>query len=96
MSLRHHPDVASDIAAAARWYGDIDEALKRQFLDELRSAFDRIEAFPERFHIDASGWRRLNLPRFPYHILFTLDGSMTWVMTVRHHHQHPGYGTGRK
>ncbi len=95
MAIIHHPDVAKDIAAAVRWYRGIDPALASAFKQEVDTALVRIERAPTRFHFDACGWRRLNLKRFPYHILFVDEQDLVRVLAVRHHHQNPLFGTSR-
>jgi toxin ParE1/3/4 len=95
MAIVHHPAVATDIAKAVRWYRDIDPALGSAFKLELTFALERIEKDPTRFHFDRSGWRRLNLKRFPYHILFTEEQHVIRVMAVRHHQQNPSFGVSR-
>jgi len=96
MRLIHHSAVANDIARAVKWYRSIDLKLGDQLLQELRTAFNEIEAFPKRSHFDNSGWRRCNLRLFPYHILFVQELDVIRVMVVRHNHQRPEFGTGRK
>lgn len=95
MAIVHHPAVVTDIAKAVRWYRDIDPALALAFKQELNSALARIESAPTRFHFDVCGWRRLNLKRFPYHILFVEEQDLVRVLVVRHHHQNSRFGTSR-
>ena len=96
MALIHHPAVARDIARAALWYRGIDPELEQAFLAELKAAFARVEASPQSFHFDHCGWRRLNLKRFPYHVLFEEAPEMIRVLVIRHHHQNPRFGVTRQ
>ena len=96
MILRFHRLVQIDINQAQRYYDKIDESLGDALWDELEACFKQIETHPKKFHFDPSGWRRCNLNRFPYHILFQVLSDRIKVMAVRHDRRHPGYGTRRK
>lgn len=96
MRLEFNPSVAKDISAAAAWYREVGEQLERDYLLDLKAAFSMIAETPTRFHFDPTGWRRFNLKRFPYHVLFKEKGELVRVMAVRHDRQSPDYGTHRK
>lgn len=96
MRLDFNPLVAEDIAAATAWYRQIEVKLESDLLSDLRLAFARIAENPAQFHFDPTGWRRFNMKRFPYHILFKEKADFVRVMAVRHNRQSPGYGTRRK
>jgi hypothetical protein len=55
-----------------------------------------VEAHPERFHFDPSGWRRANLEKFPYHLLFYEELDGVRIMTLRHDRRNPRFGLRRK
>jgi toxin ParE1/3/4 len=95
MEVDFNPLVEQDVSAATRWYREAGEKLADRFLFALREAFLQIGAHPERFHFDATGWRRFNMKRFPYHILFREKGSIVRIMAVRHNRQSPDHGTRR-
>lgn len=68
--LRFHPQVRRDATEAVRYYDAISNSLGNNFWTEFEDACQRVQLHPERFHFDPSGWRRANLERFPYHLLF--------------------------
>jgi hypothetical protein len=41
------------------------------------------------------GFRRANLKRFPYHLLYELHPTSLRVVLVRHNKRHPQYGLPR-
>jgi hypothetical protein len=74
----------------------ISERLEARFWDELDEALDSIEANPTQHHFDASGLRRTNLRKFPYHVLFEEQLDVTRILVIRHDHRHPSYGLRRR
>ena len=51
---------------------------------------------PLRFHLADRGFRRANLKRFPYHMLYEIRPDALRVMLVRHNKRHPDYGLRRE
>jgi hypothetical protein len=58
------------VVRAIRYYDSINDSLGDDFWQKFEEACRAIDEHPERFHFDATGWRRVNLERFPYHLLF--------------------------
>ena len=68
--IRFHSRVQHDINAALRHYRDESERLADEFWISVSDAFEQIQRHPERHHFDPSVYRRSNLKRFPYNMLF--------------------------
>ncbi len=96
MDLIFHPAAAKDARKIASRYESISEKLVGQFWDEFDEAIERIALFPERHHYDASGLRRFNLKKFPFHILFDPRLDCIRVIVIRHNHRNPSYGIKRR
>jgi plasmid stabilization system protein ParE len=96
MELTIHPLAAKDARKIADKYSAVSERLCSRFWDELDSALDAIEAHPEQHHFDASGLRRANLRKFPYHVLFEKHLDVIQVLVIRHDHRNPSYGLRRR
>ena len=94
MEIGYHRLVARDVAEVVDHYRSISEPLADQFLIELRGVIQRAAESPLRFH-PAGRYRRANLSRFPYHVLFEIRENVLRVMLVRHHKRHPRYGVSR-
>jgi len=62
---RFHPQVRRDVVQALRHYDSISDSLGDDFWKKFEDTCRRVEAHPERFHLDSSGWRRADLDRFP-------------------------------
>ncbi|WP_353567447.1 hypothetical protein [Haloferula sargassicola] len=73
-------------------YRRVSEALYERFWDELEKAIDKVALNPERHHFDSSGYRRCNLGKFPYHLLFEERLDCNRIIVVRHDHRDPRFG----
>jgi len=91
----YHPSVKQDVAQALKYYYRISSRLADEFHAELRAIIRRAADNPFRFHLTDRGFRRANLPRFPYHVLYEVRAESLRVTVVRHHKQHPQFGLER-
>jgi hypothetical protein len=94
--LRFHPQVQCDVSTAIRHYDSISDALGDDFWTKFEQTCRQVEAHPERFHFDPSGWRRANLEKFPYHLLFCEELDGVRIMTLRHDRRNPRFALRRK
>lgn len=92
----YHPKVPSEVRQIIADYEEISTKLADGFWEELTDAITYATEFPERHHFDASGRRRSNLKRFPYHFLFRIFDDRIRITVVRHHSRSPEYGMRRK
>ena len=91
----YHPSVPAEVRAIIEYYEGISSPLADRFWEELTSAILYAQKYPERHHLDASGRRRSNLKRFPYHFLFRIFDSHIRITVVRHHSRDPHFGSKR-
>jgi len=94
-STVYHPKVPGEVRQIIEDYDLISPKLADDFWDELIDAIDYATKFPERHHYDASGRRRSNLKRFPYHCLFRTFDDHIRITVVRHHCRTPDLGSRR-
>lgn len=92
----YHPQLPSEARQIVADYEDISPKLGDEFWTELTNAIAYATEFPERRHFDASGRRRSNLQRFPYHFLFRVFDDHIRITVVRHHSRSPQIGSRRK
>jgi plasmid stabilization system protein ParE len=97
MRLILHQKVYSDIDKIMDYYeqADIPE-LADELYEELRHFMAEAAESPETFSIRERDIRRVNLQRFPYHLLFRIVGDMVRILVVRHHSRHPSLGIRRR
>lgn len=96
MTAVYHPNVQSDVSRILRHYDSINPRLGDEFWTELNIFIHKAEANPRRFHFESRDRRRVNLHRFPYHILFREIPGGIRITVVRHHKQHPKRGAERR
>lgn len=70
-------------------------ALADAFYQELIQRIDQVLENPQQFPFSTGDRRRVNLRRFPYHILYRIELGVVRILVLRHHHQDPKYGTRR-
>lgn len=95
MEVIYHPLVKRDVAEALKYYGEISSRLADEFHAEVRAIIAQTADNPLRFHSADRGFRRANLRRFPYHILYEVRAESLRVMHVRHNKRQPEYGMQR-
>jgi plasmid stabilization system protein ParE len=79
-----------------KYYNRISRGLADEFDSEVRSIIAQAVANPLRFHVAGKGFRRANLRRFPYHILYEVHREVLRVMHIRHNKRHPDFNMQRQ
>ncbi|MDQ8191600.1 type II toxin-antitoxin system RelE/ParE family toxin [Roseibacillus persicicus] len=96
LSLRIDPGFDDDLSHAIAWYSEHRDAEKAAALEsEVRAGLLAIKDHPRRHHFDITGFRRLNLRKFPYCILYDETLIEVLVFALRHNSQKPTHGTRR-
>jgi plasmid stabilization system protein ParE len=96
MEVIYHPLVRADVEEALTYYRKVSPRLTDEFHAELRDIINRAAENPLRFRQADEGFRRANLIRFPYHLLYEYHTEFVRVMLVRHNKRHPQYGLPRE
>jgi len=93
--VEYHPLAEQELTVAALYYEERAAGLGADFLTEV----ERTEAFltqvPAAGRILSGGNRRVSLRRFPYHLIFRIEGDRLYVLAVAHHRRAPGYWQSR-
>ena len=82
--LEAQPAVELDIESTFDWYETEELGLGREFLDQLREAYNRMLENPFAFQDLRLGIRRALTRRFPYAIYFTVNEDTILVLAVLH------------
>jgi len=61
------------------------------FLDELESAFQEINALPRTWSLFQNGFRRFMLSTFPFSVIYREHDDLIYVVAVMHNSRNPGY-----
>jgi plasmid stabilization system protein ParE len=89
MKFRLLPPAASELRAAARYYETQTPGLGHDFLHEIRATVSRIIQWPEAWQPLDAEIRRCRAHRFPYGIIYAIEGGEVLVISVMHLHRHP-------
>jgi plasmid stabilization system protein ParE len=95
MRVVYHPGVQKDVNQILSYYDNLSPDLADGFWRELQRLITLIGEKPGRSHPATRGLRRVNLKRFPYHILFRQFPVTVRIITVRHNKRHPSVGMQR-
>lgn len=96
MRLWYHQYVQNDVNAALSRYDEISPKLGDAFWDELQKSFQTITENPQVAHYEALPYRRVNLKRFPYAILYRTFEDHVKIVVVKHVRRRSDYGLKRK
>ena len=66
-----------------------------RFRTEVESSCHAIVQFPLLWHERPGGYRRVNLPGFPYYIAYFIRDELILVAAVGHAKRHPDYWKNR-
>jgi len=89
--LEFHPEAEAEAQCVVGDYEAKVPGLGVRFRLELEEACSAIVQHPLLWRLRAGGWRRVNLPAFPYYIAFVLRDEVALVVAVSHHSRHPDY-----
>ena len=82
--LRSTPEADLEIESAFEWYENQRPGLGLEFLEELRSTYERVVAGPLHYQELRSGVRRALVRRFPYAVFFATDNEEGLILAVLH------------
>ena len=80
-----------DVADAVQFYVSKGLQVARDLLSEYDAAVQRIVELPNAWPPVGKGLRRCLLTRFPYQIVYRVEGDIIRVYAVAHVKRRPGY-----
>jgi len=97
VSLRvvYTPTAQRELFEAKHFYDDERSGLGAEFLDIVAEALELLVAYPESSPIVRGKVRRKVLRRFPYNLLYRIDGQRLRILAVMNQKQKPSYWWGR-
>ena len=95
MKLRFLILAQRELDDAVAWYNEQAAGLGQEFLDELDRVVRRAVTFPMSCPEIEPGVRRCLLARFPYGLIYGVDGETLVVIAVAHLHREPRYWVDR-
>ncbi|WP_145169462.1 hypothetical protein [Rubripirellula lacrimiformis] len=85
---RYHPLFAVDLADACSYYDSIANTLGNRFRVSVRSIIQTVIDRPESFGRIGGEFRGALVDRFPYVVVFTIDGGIPSIFGLRHAASH--------
>jgi hypothetical protein len=89
MTFRFLPPAAREVREAARYYEEKVPGLGFDFMAEVRAAIRRILQHPQAWCPLDNEFRRCRTSRFPYGLIYTIEGDHVLIIPVMHLHLHP-------
>ena len=80
-----------ELREAAFFYEDCREGLGQEFLQAIEFAFEQILERPELWRILKGRFRRYLVHRFPYGVIYTVEGQTLFVAAIMHLKRKPDY-----
>lgn len=95
MNVRFLAPAQAELDEAIGWYAEQAPGLGDAFLLETLKVIRLVQQFPLAWHPLTPEIRRCRLRRFPYSVVYALDGADVLVLAIAHQHRKPGYWRGR-
>ena len=95
MTVRFLAVAQAELHDAIGWYNGQAPQLGGAFLVEIVKSLRLVERHPAAWQKLAPSIHRCRLARFPYGVIYTLDGSDILVLAVAHLHRAPNYWRDR-
>ena len=89
------PSAKRELFEAEDHYNLERPGLGSEFLDIVAEALRQIAEYPESSPVIRGGVRRKVLRRFPYSVLYFIQGQEIQIIAVAHQKQRPSYWWGR-
>lgn len=95
MTFSFHPDAELEFNQSIDYYENIWAGLGNDFAVEVYLTIQRIIEYPEAWPVFDGDVRRSLLRRFPYGVLYTLEGGSVFIVAVMNLHRAPDYWQDR-
>lgn len=80
-----------ELREAKAYYNHLHKGLGDQLQIEAHAASQSIADNPFAWQVEHGDIRRFVLNRFPYKLLYAIEGEVVVVIAVMHQHRHPDY-----
>ncbi len=95
MNVIFGPLADIEYAEAFDCYEVEEPGLGEEFRRALWAAIALIEQYPTMGPEVRPGIRKVLLRRFPYKLIYAVEGQTLWIIAVAHGHRRPGYWIDR-
>ena len=91
MTFSFHPEAESEFLEAIEYYESCKAGLGLDFALEVEKTIRNIVAHPEMWPVLDDDIRRTLTNRFPYGVLYSVEGDGVLILAVMHLHRDPEY-----
>ena len=95
MTVRNVLEAELEILEAVTFYRERAGDIAADFFNEFKKAREEIKAFPEFWMEVGGGYRRKLIDRYPYGIIYRIQGEEIQIVALAHTSRKPGYWKGR-
>ncbi len=78
-----------DVQEAYQWYEDQLPELGEDFLSELNDILEKLKRNPQHFGFAFDDFRDVLLKRFPYLVVYKIEGRIVYINSVKHTKRKP-------
>ena len=90
------PGAETDLDEIVDWYKQLNSKLADDFLLKLDEALFTLQANPKHFQKIFKTYRKLNLRRFPFKVIYRIEKQDIIVVAIAHHKRRVRYWRGRE
>jgi plasmid stabilization system protein ParE len=87
MSYRFHPHAKAELQDAVSYYDSLSHDLGDAFLREIDDCISRVLSFPTAWTPLDALRRRCRTKRFPYGLVYQVEGETVFILAVMHLHR---------
>lgn len=91
MTFEFLPEARAEFFQAALHYEEKETALGLRFRNETAAVIERILFDPFLWNERKGGYRRANLPLFPYYVVFIVRQDKVIIVAIAHASRRPRY-----
>jgi toxin ParE1/3/4 len=91
-----HPEAEREVAAALKVGEERGFGLGRELVQEIRRVSALLRDVPQIGEPLDSRHRRFPLRKFPFGLIYRVDGDLLRIIAIAHRRQRPGYWRGRE
>ncbi|NJM36911.1 MAG: type II toxin-antitoxin system RelE/ParE family toxin [Akkermansiaceae bacterium] len=95
MTLIWNEEAEEEFWSASVYYDDQEEGLGDRFVTTIQATLAKILANPGTPRCFDEGCRRVRTERFPYFVIYCVEGEQVQIASVMHTSRRPGYWKNR-
>ncbi len=96
VKLKIHELADKELLDAVTWYNQLQNGLGKRFQEIVVFQVDKIRKNPKWFPKESDEIFKAYIPKFPYKILYSIEGNLIIIWAIAHMHRKPWYWQSRK